>query len=109
MRRQIWAEMDDAARRDLFDRGLADIFDDGLRASIGELLLDVRDRGDVAVCEALARFDGIEIEPDGLRVTDDEIDAISDTELGDRPENAGDNWARNRKAVKAYKKKHGSV
>ena len=42
-------------------------------------------------------------------VTDDEIDAISDAELGDRPENAGDNWARNRKAVKAYKKKHGSV
>lgn len=77
MRRQIWAEMDESARRDLFDRGLADIFDDGLRASIGELLLDVRDRGDVAVCEALARFDGIEIEPDGLQVTDDEIDSAS--------------------------------
>lgn len=74
MRRQIWTEMDDAARRGLFDRGLADIFDDGLRASIGDLLLDVRDRGDVAVCEALSKFDGIEVEPDGLRVSDDEID-----------------------------------
>ncbi len=69
--------MDDAARRGLFDRGLADIFDDGLRASIGDLLLDVRDRGDVAVCEALAKFDGIEVEPDGLRVSDDEIDSAA--------------------------------
>ena len=77
MRRQTWTEMDDVARRGLFDRGLADIFDDGLRASIGELLLDVRDRGDVAVCEALARFDGIEVEPDGLRVSDDEIDSAA--------------------------------
>lgn len=77
MRRQTWTEMDDAARRGLFDRGLADIFDDGLRASIGDLLLDVRDRGDVAVCEALAKFDGIEVEPDGLRVADDEIDSAA--------------------------------
>ncbi len=77
MRRQIWTEMDDAARRGLFDRGLADIFDDGLRASIGDLLLDVRDRGDVAVCEALSKFDGIEVEPDGLRVSDDEIDSAA--------------------------------
>lgn len=77
MRRQTWTEMDDAARRGLFDRGLADIFDDGLRASIGDLLLDVRDRGDVAVCEALAKFDGIEVEPDGLRVSDDEIDSAA--------------------------------
>ena len=80
MRRQVWAEMDDGARRALFDRGLADIFDEGLRASIGELLLDVRDRGDVAVCEALGRFDGIDVEPDGLRVSDDEFEsaAVSD-------------------------------
>ena len=35
----------------------------GCRASIGELLLDVRERGDAAVCDALARFDGIDIEP----------------------------------------------
>ncbi|TDT18567.1 histidinol dehydrogenase [Ilumatobacter fluminis] len=77
MRRQTWTEMDDAARRGLFDRGLADIFDDGLRASIGDLLLDVRDRGDVAVCEALAKFDGMKVEPDGLRVTDDEIDSAA--------------------------------
>jgi histidinol dehydrogenase len=74
MRRQVWAEMDARARRALIERGLADIFDDDLRASIGELLLDVRDRGDEAVCDALRRFDGVEVEPDGLRVSDDELD-----------------------------------
>jgi histidinol dehydrogenase len=65
--------MDAAARRALIGRGLDDIFDPGLRASIGALIDDVRTRGDAAVCEALARFDGIEIDPDGLRLTDDEL------------------------------------
>ncbi len=74
---QSWNEMDDAARRDLFDRGLADIFDPALRASIAELIDDVRERGDDAVCDALARFDGVEVTPDGLRVTDDEIDGAA--------------------------------
>lgn len=77
MRWQRWADMDQGSRRDLFARGLSDIFDDALRASIGELLLDVRDRGDAAVCDALRRFDGVDIEPDGLQVTDDEIDAAT--------------------------------
>lgn len=65
--------MDEAGRRALIARGLGDIFDPGLRASIGALIDDVRTRGDAAVCEALARFDGIEIDPDGLRLTDDEL------------------------------------
>jgi histidinol dehydrogenase len=58
-------------------RGLDDIFEPALRASIGELIDDVRERGDDAVCDALARFDGIEIEPDGLRVSDDELEAAA--------------------------------
>ena len=72
--------MDDSARVELMARGLDDIFEPGLRASIGALIDDVRDRGDVAVCEALARHDGIELTPDQLRVTDDELDsaAVSD-------------------------------
>lgn len=77
MRRQRWLDMDETARRALFDRGLGDIFDDALRTSIGALLLDVRDRGDEAVCDALAEFDGVEVEPDGLRVTAAELDAAS--------------------------------
>ena len=67
--------MDDAARAALLARGLDAIFEPGLRASISALIDDVRERGDAAVCDALARFDGVDVTPDGLRVTDDEIDA----------------------------------
>jgi len=54
-------------------RGLDDIFDSELRESIGALLDDVRQRGDVAVCDALAKFDKITITPDQLRVSDEEF------------------------------------
>jgi histidinol dehydrogenase len=77
MRVQRWSDMDDDARHALCARGLDEIFDPELRRSIGDLIEDVRERGDVAVCEALARFDRIELEPDQLRVTDDEIDVAS--------------------------------
>ncbi len=65
--------MDRAARTRLCERGLADIFDPGLRASIAELIEDVRTRGDAAVCDALARFDGVRIDADGLAVTEAEL------------------------------------
>ncbi len=74
MRRQVWNDMDVAARDALMRRGIDEIFDPELRRSIGALIDDVRDRGDIAVCEALARFDGIEIEPDGLRVSGEEFE-----------------------------------
>ena len=48
-----------------------------LRASIVTLLEDVRERGDDAVCDALARFDRVDVTPDQLRVTDDELDSAS--------------------------------
>ena len=77
MRRQQWTSMDETARAALFGRGLDDIFDPDLRASIGTLIDDVRDRGDEAVCDALRKFDGIDLEPDQLRVSPAEIaDAI---------------------------------
>jgi len=76
--------MDLVARRALLRRGLDDIFDPGLRASIGALIDDVRERGDIAVCEALARFDGIVADPAGLRVTDDELDSAVVDETVDR-------------------------
>lgn len=69
--------MDHQARGALFARGLDDIFDPALRESIGALIEDVRVRGDEAVCDALARFDGVEVSPDGLRVGDDEIDGAA--------------------------------
>jgi histidinol dehydrogenase len=75
MRIMRWADMSSDAQAELLARGLGAIFDPSLRASIVELIEDVRERGDAALCDALARFDGIDIAPDGLRVTDDELDA----------------------------------
>ncbi len=69
--------MDEADRAALYGRGLDAIFDPELRASIGRLIDDVRTRGDAAVCDALARFDGVTVKPGGLRVTSDEIAAAT--------------------------------
>ncbi len=79
MRRQRWVEMDATARGALMRRGLDDIFDPKLRRSIAALIDDVRDRGDIAVCEALARFDGIEVGPEQLRVSTDEFERAAVT------------------------------
>src|ERR671911_229613 len=59
MRIRRWDDMTDDEQAALLARGLDAIFDPGLRASIVELIEDVRRRGDAAVCDALARFDGI--------------------------------------------------
>jgi histidinol dehydrogenase len=75
LRVQQWSAMDDAARTQILHRGLDDIFDPALRESIGALIDDVRTRGDDAVCDALRRFDGVDISPDHLRVSDDELDS----------------------------------
>jgi histidinol dehydrogenase len=74
MRHIRWADLDEDGRQEFLDRGLDDIFDPALRASIGELIEDVRARGDDAVCDALARFDGVDVEPDGLIVGADEVE-----------------------------------
>ena len=76
--------MSEDARDRLCARGLDDIFDPALRVAIGELIDDVRQRGDAAVCDALARHDGVEVDPDGLRITDDELDAGLRRSLGRR-------------------------
>ena len=80
MRRQVWNDMNVAARDALMRRGIDEIFDADLRRSIGELIEDVRDRGDAAVCDALGRFDGIDVTPDGLRVSADEFEQASVSE-----------------------------
>jgi len=69
--------MDLTARAALLARGLDDIFDRHLRTSIGRLIDDVRGRGDAAVCDALARFDHIDVDPGGLRVNAEEIAAAT--------------------------------
>jgi histidinol dehydrogenase len=77
-----WSTADDATKRALLDRGVAGLADVELRASIRALVDDVRARGDAAVCDALARFDGVEVAPPGLRVSADEIDEARAT-IGD--------------------------
>ena len=77
LRRMEWSAMSPDQRDALCRRGLDEIFDPALRESIGSLIEDVRTRGDQAVCDALARFDGITLRPHQLRVTPDEIAAAS--------------------------------
>ncbi|MGA0121695.1 MAG: histidinol dehydrogenase [Gaiellales bacterium] len=69
-----WADLDRAGRAALLERGLGDVFDPALAASIAELVADVRARGDAAVCDALARFDGCRVEPAELRIAPAEFE-----------------------------------
>jgi histidinol dehydrogenase len=68
-----WAAMPEAERAALCHRGLDDIFDPVLRESIGRIIDEVRTDGDEAVCRALRQFDRIDLRPDQLQVSDDEI------------------------------------
>ena len=68
-----WGDMDAKAREAATYRGLDKIFDPALRESICELIEDVRQNGDEAVARALKKFDGCDVEPGGLRVTDEEL------------------------------------
>jgi histidinol dehydrogenase len=67
--------MPEAEREALCHRGLDDIFDPVLRESICRIIDEVRTDGDEAVCRALRQFDRIDLRPDQLQVSDDEIAA----------------------------------
>lgn len=91
MRQQIWNEMGTDRRATLFGRGLDDIFEPTLRSNIERLVADVAERGDAAVCEATARFDGVGLSPDELKVGEEaiadatvsaEVDAALDDAIG---------------------------
>lgn len=72
-----WSERSATDRAALLERGLSDIFEPRLQASIAELVAEVRRDGDAAVCRALATFDGCHVEPAGLRVTEAEFAAAT--------------------------------
>jgi histidinol dehydrogenase len=74
----VWSEMSGQERTRATTRGLDKIFDPGLRASIVELIEDVRQHGDAAVARALKTYDGCDVAPDALRVTDAEFAAARD-------------------------------
>jgi histidinol dehydrogenase len=71
------SELGPEERRRLLDRSLAAIFDPELWEAIRALYADVAARGDAAVCDALARFDGVELSPDELPVSEDELEAAA--------------------------------
>jgi len=75
LRRMTWKSMTEAEREAVCHRGLDDIFDPRLRASIGAIIDDVRAHGDEAVCRALRDHDRIALEPAQLRVGADELAA----------------------------------
>ena len=80
-----WATMPSQDRAQLLQRGLHDIFAPSLRASIERIVDDVRLHGDEAVCRALRDFDGVDVSPDRLRVSDEEFaaaDRLVDDMLG---------------------------
>lgn len=49
-----------------------------VETAVRRLLDDVRARGDAAVCEATARFDGVDLTPDALRVPAEAVEAAYD-------------------------------
>lgn len=68
-----WSEADEARRQQLLNRGIDKIFDPKLQDSIREIIEDVRENGDAAVIRALQRFDGCDLAPEQLRISDDEF------------------------------------
>ncbi len=69
----VWNEMSDADRAWLHGRGAATEVTDSLRDDIRALVTDVKDRGDAALIDALATFDGVDVDTAGLRVSDAEF------------------------------------
>jgi histidinol dehydrogenase len=74
-----WGDADEARRDALLHRGLDAIFDAALQEGIREIVQDVRENGDAAVSRALKRFDGCDVAPDRLRVSEDEFDEAQRT------------------------------
>jgi histidinol dehydrogenase len=68
-----WGDLNTAEREQAVTRGLDKVFDPQLRLSICELLEDVRLNGNDAVSRALKKFDGCDVNPESLRVTDEEF------------------------------------
>jgi histidinol dehydrogenase len=68
-----WGEMAADERRTAVTRGTDRIFDPQLRRDIIELIEDVRVNGDDAMARALKKFDGCDVGPGGLAVTEEEF------------------------------------
>ncbi|MFM9022242.1 MAG: histidinol dehydrogenase, partial [Solirubrobacterales bacterium] len=74
MRVLRWSALSPEERDQLLERGIRAIFDPALREAVGQIVEDVRANGDAAVCRALEEFDGCQVAPDGLRVSEEEFE-----------------------------------
>lgn len=78
LRSLIWSEMTEVDRTSLVDRDLDRSIPSSLRDQISALISDVRQRGDAAVCDALRKFDKVDVSPKELRVSEAEWEAASE-------------------------------
>jgi len=69
--------MKDTEVQDLLNRGLGELFNKRFRSDIVRIIEDVAENGDVAICDALRRFDGVDLDPADLRVSDREYESAS--------------------------------
>ena len=74
-----WSSLSEKEREAVVTRGLDEIFDPGLRHEIAELIEDVRLHGDLAVARALKRFDGCDVDPAHLHVSEQEFVTARET------------------------------
>ena len=74
MRQLIWNDMTTAEKEWIHQRGTAADSAEELRPAIRSLVEDVRVRGDAALLDALERFDGVEIDADGIAVSAEEFE-----------------------------------
>ena len=75
MRVLVWKDAPENVRAQIMGRGIGAIFLPELKTSIGRILDDVRANGDEAVSRALRDFDGVDVSPDRLRVSEAEFAA----------------------------------
>ena len=77
--RHVLIDMPADVRARIMRRSSEAIFEPELMASVAAIIDDVGARGDQAVCDALARFDGFELTPAELRVSAEEFEAAIDS------------------------------
>ena len=82
MRVLVWKDTPENVRAQIMGRGVDAIFAPELKTSIGRIIEDVRANGDEAVSRALRDFDGVDVAPDRLRVSEAEF-AVARGAIGD--------------------------
>jgi histidinol dehydrogenase len=68
----VWSELEEAAKRKLLARAESDL--SGVLKQVEKITDAVRDRGDEALLDFTAEFDGARLEAGGLRVREEEFD-----------------------------------